>query len=141
MRRRLIPALIALLLAGGGVARAQGMQPQGSPPGTPPGAPVATQVSPMSGMGNAATSPADRSFAQGMAKMNQDMMAVHNTGNTDRDFLLNMMPHHQGAIDMAETELRYGKDETLRRLAQNIVVNLRHEIGQMKAWLTAHPNP
>jgi uncharacterized protein (DUF305 family) len=50
-------------------------------------------------------------------------MGVPFTGDADRDFARMMIPHHQGAIDMALVELRYGKDERLRRLAQEIIVD------------------
>ncbi len=59
-------------------------------------------------------------------------MAVPATGDTDRDFVATMVPHHQGAIDMALAELRYGKDETLRRMAQEIIVEQKQEIDAMK---------
>ena len=52
------------------------------------------------------------------------------TGNPDRDFAAMMIPHHQGAIDMAQAELRYGHDERLRRLAQEIVVSQAQEIAR-----------
>lgn len=58
-------------------------------------------------------------------------MDVPFTGNPDRDFARMMIPHHQGAIDMALAELRYGKDERLRRLAQEIIVEQQQEIAVM----------
>jgi len=59
-------------------------------------------------------------------------MAVKPTGDVDRDFIAMMTPHHQGAIDMAVIELRYGKNETLRRIAQEIIVDQMQEIDAMK---------
>lgn len=59
-------------------------------------------------------------------------MAVTPTGDIDRDFVAMMVPHHQGAIDMAEAVLRYGHNETLRRLAQEIVVTQQQEIAAMR---------
>jgi DUF305 family protein family protein len=53
------------------------------------------------------------------------------TGDADRDFARMMIPHHQGAIDMALVELRYGKDERLKRLAQEIIVAQQQEIAVM----------
>jgi len=53
------------------------------------------------------------------------------TGDVDRDFARMMIPHHQGAIDMAVAELRFGKDERLRRLAQEIIVDQQQEIAFM----------
>jgi len=66
-----------------------------------------------------------------MNKMMNDM-AAKPTGDIDRDFVAMMTPHHQGAIDMAVIELRYGKNETLRRLAQEIIVDQMQEIDAMK---------
>ena len=54
------------------------------------------------------------------------------TGNPDADFAMLMIPHHQGAIDMAVLELRYGTNEQLRRIAQEIVVEQMQEIAAMK---------
>jgi len=66
-----------------------------------------------------------------MTKMMNDM-AAKPSGDIDRDFVAMMTPHHQGAIDMAVIELRYGKNETLRRLAQEIIVDQMQEIDAMK---------
>jgi hypothetical protein len=59
-------------------------------------------------------------------------MAVKPSGDIDRDFVAMMSPHHQGAIDMAISELRYGKNEQLRRIAQEIIVDQLQEIVAMK---------
>ena len=66
-----------------------------------------------------------------MTKMMNDM-AIKPTGGIDRDFVAMMSPHHQGAIDMAISELRYGKNEQLRRIAQEIIVDQLQEIAAMK---------
>jgi DUF305 family protein family protein len=66
-----------------------------------------------------------------MDKMMRDM-AAKPTGDVDRDFVAMMVPHHQGAIDMAVIELRYGKNEQLRRIAQEIIVDQMQEIAAMK---------
>jgi DUF305 family protein family protein len=66
-----------------------------------------------------------------MTKMMNDM-AVKPSGDIDRDFVAMMSPHHQGAIDMAVIELRYGKNEQLRRIAQEIIVDQMQEIAAMK---------
>jgi hypothetical protein len=57
-----------------------------------------------------------------MTKMMNDM-AIKPSGDIDRDFVAMMSPHHQGAIDMAISELRHGKNEQLRRIAQEIIVD------------------
>ena len=66
-----------------------------------------------------------------MTKMMNDM-AIKPSGDIDRDFVAMMAPHHQGAIDMAISELRYGKNEQLRRIAQEIIVGQMQEIAAMK---------
>jgi Domain of unknown function (DUF305) len=66
-----------------------------------------------------------------MTKM-MNGMAIKPTGDIDRDFVAMMNPHHQGAIDMAVSELRYGKNEQLRRIAQEIIVDQMQEIAAMK---------
>jgi hypothetical protein len=65
-----------------------------------------------------------------MTKM-MDAMSVKPSGNVDEDFVAMMVPHHQGAIDMAQAELRYGHNEQLRRIAQEIVVEQQQEIVAM----------
>ena len=69
-----------------------------------------------------------------MTKMMNDM-AIKPSGDIDRDFVAMMTPHHQGAIDMAVIELRYGKNEQLRRIAQEIIVDQMQEIAAMKLAL------
>ena len=66
-----------------------------------------------------------------MAKM-MAAMDVKPCGNADVDFVALMVPHHQGAIDMAQTELRYGRNEQLRRMAQEIIVTQQQEITAMR---------
>jgi uncharacterized protein (DUF305 family) len=72
-------------------------------------------------------------------KMMAAMDQTQPTGDADKDFVLMMMPHHQGAIDMAKVELQYGKDEKLRAMAQDIIQAQEAEIAEMKAWQAAHP--
>ena len=69
-----------------------------------------------------------------MTKMMNDM-AAKPTGDIDRDFVEMMVPHHQGAVDMAKAELRYGHNEQLRRLAQEIIVTQQQEISVMRLAL------
>jgi uncharacterized protein (DUF305 family) len=66
-----------------------------------------------------------------MSKM-MAAMAVKPAGDVDRDFVATMVPHHQGAIEMAEAELRYGHNEQLRRIAQEIIVEQTQEIAAMR---------
>ena len=71
-----------------------------------------------------------------MEHMDRDMAAAPMNGDVDHDFATMMMPHHQGAINMAEAELSYGKDPVMRRLAQEIIVDQQSEIDAMQLWLT-----
>jgi len=71
-----------------------------------------------------------------MSKMMVDM-GIAPTGDVDRDFVGMMVPHHQGAIDMAMAELRYGHNEQLRRMAQEIIVTQRQEIAAMRLAIGA----
>lgn len=66
-----------------------------------------------------------------MSKMMVDM-GITPSGDVDRDFVAMMVPHHQGAIDMAQAELRYGRNEQLRRMAQEIIVTQQQEIAAMR---------
>jgi uncharacterized protein (DUF305 family) len=59
-------------------------------------------------------------------------MTIKPTGNIDRDFVAMMVPHHQGAIDMAQEELRYGREAQLRRIAQEIIVDQTQQISLMR---------
>ena len=70
-----------------------------------------------------------------MDKMHMAMTAVTRSGNSDVDFVRLMIPHHQAAIDMAKTQLLYGKDPQIRRLAQEIITDQQLEIELMQRWL------
>ena len=73
-------------------------------------------------------------LAENQAAMNKMMagMNIKPTGDVDHDFTAMMIPHHQGAIDMAQAELRYGRNEQLRRMAQEIIVTQQQEIAAMR---------
>jgi|ERR1700730_2520784 uncharacterized protein (DUF305 family) len=75
-----------------------------------------------------------------MSKMMAGMTAKP-TGDVDRDFVAMMVPHHQGAIDMAQAELKYGRNELLRRLAQQIIANQRQEITVMRLAVDDERSP
>ena len=81
---------------------------------------------------------ADEPFiAASGAAMEQMMkaMAIRPSGDVDRDFVAMMVPHHESAIAMAQAELRYGKNEQLRRMAQEIVVTQQQEIAAIRLAL------
>lgn len=71
-----------------------------------------------------------------MTRMDRGMGQASMTGNVDHDFATMMIPHHEGAIDMAKAELSFGKDPVMRRLAQEIIVDQQSEIDAMKLRLT-----
>src|SRR4029077_16599079 len=72
-----------------------------------------------------------------MLVMDAKMMAAPTSGNADYDFAAMMIPHHQGAVDMAQAVLLHGKDPVLRRLAQEISVTQEQEIEVMRLRLAA----
>jgi len=67
--------------------------------------------------------------------MTREMGAITPSGNPDVDFVRMMIPHHQGAIAMAEVELKYGRDESRKELARQIIEAQTKEIAEMKEWL------
>jgi uncharacterized protein (DUF305 family) len=81
--------------------------------------------------------------AQVAAAMEKMMsgMEVAPSGDADRDFAALMIPHHQGAIEMAQAELRYGRNEQLRRIAQEVVVEQQQEIAAMRLALGEPVSP
>jgi uncharacterized protein (DUF305 family) len=72
-------------------------------------------------------------------KMHAGISGVRQSGDADRDFVASMIPHQQGAIDMATVELQFGKDEETRRLAERIIAAQQQQIAEMNAWLAKHP--
>jgi uncharacterized protein (DUF305 family) len=82
--------------------------------------------------GALASDPFARAMDAGMEKMMRDMHAAGATGNPDVDFLAMMIPHHEGAVEMARLELVYGRDPLTRRLAEDIIASQTAEIGAMK---------
>ena len=77
---------------------------------------------------------------ESMDRMDKGMKSAPMNGNVDHDFSTMMIPHHQGAIEMAEAELLYGKDPVIRRLAEEIVVDQQSEIQAMQLWLSKQPS-
>jgi len=73
-------------------------------------------------------------MAEAMERMGKDMSITHSS-DADRDFAAMMIPHHQGAIDMAKAELQFGHDPVMRRLAQGIIVQQQQEIDLMRREL------
>jgi len=75
---------------------------------------------------------------QSMTSMNRKMGSASMNGNVDHDFAAMMIPHHDGAIEMAKAELSFGKDPVMRRMAQEILVEQQSEIDAMNLWTDKH---
>jgi len=130
-RQNLLTFATVVALVSPQIGHAQQSPAQTTMPGTPaPGSQGAMQM-----MQN------HREMMQSMEKMNRDMTGATMTGDPDRDLVTMMMPHHQSAIDMARIYLRDGKDPTIRKIAQKIIVDQEREIKEFKAWLAKHPAP
>ncbi|MFM0259978.1 CopM family metallochaperone [Paraburkholderia sediminicola] len=92
----------------------------------------------MSSSADSGSSPSISAFKEADEKMMKEMSAPPYSGDTDKDFVSHMTPHHQGAIDMAKVELKYGKDPDMKRLARNIIKAQNEEIAYMKKWQAKH---
>ena len=78
---------------------------------------------------------AHAALMMGMDAMNQNMAVGASVPNLDVAFVCSMLPHHQGAIDMAKAELKYGKDDWAKAMAQKVIDAQTKEIADMVAWL------
>lgn len=85
---------------------------------------------------NDGVNPVNDIYAPAMKTMHEKMM-IKPTGDADKDFILGMIPHHQGAIDMAKIVLEKGKDPEVRKLAEDIIEAQETEITFMQDWLKA----
>jgi uncharacterized protein (DUF305 family) len=94
---------------------------------------VAQPMDHMAGMTNTPTT----AFSGAMERMHQ-AMAVPPTGDVDRDFVAGMIPHHQGAVDMARIELAQGHDPAMHKLARQIIAAQEREIAFMRQWQAHH---
>jgi hypothetical protein len=120
--RSIQPILLVLALGSACLGLAQDPSPPGPAASQPAAAPRAKLDAEASYLAE---------NERAMAKM-MSGMAVKPTGDVDRDFVAMMVPHHQGAIDMAVAVLRYGHNERLKRLAQEIIVTQQEEIAAMR---------
>jgi uncharacterized protein (DUF305 family) len=98
----------------------------------------ALQHRPYPHRGDEAPDPEWSELNSSMEKMHVAITAIAPSGQREVDFVRLMLPHHQAAIDMAKTQLLYGKDPQMRRLAQEIIIDQQSEIELMQLWLNQH---
>ncbi|MDB5360324.1 MAG: hypothetical protein JWO51_1621 [Rhodospirillales bacterium] len=126
LSRAAFGGILSLLVAAIGVPALaqQSGQPMPGMKGNMPGMDM-----PSSSDGNGSTT----AFKAANDKMMKGM-GVPLTGQTDKDFVAGMIPHHQGAVDMAQVELKYGKDPQMKTLAKDIIAAQKKEIAFMQEW-------
>ena len=124
MKTSRLLAAAAVLSLGGGAAWAQPAMNQGKM------APAAKGAGPNLAM-------ADKAFMSGMQTMNKQMMAAKGA-TVDATFAGKMLAHHEGAIAMARTELKYGGNPQMRQMAQTIIDQQTRQAAQLRDWLRQH---
>ena len=85
-----------------------------------------------------AMSSGSQALHRSMEKSHKDMMAMKMTGDADHDFAMMMVPHHKTAIEMAEIELKHGKDPKMQAMARKIIDAQKKEIAEFEAWMKDH---
>ncbi len=128
-------AAAALLLGGTALAHAQTpTQTAPAPMHSMPGMQMAPPAVPDQG----GDTPATKGYRDAMQKMMSGMDSPY-SGDPDRDFVTGMLPHHQGAIDMARIELQYGHDPAMKKVARDIIASQSREQAVFRRWLRQHP--
>lgn len=130
MATALRAAILATVVVATGVttaATAQEHHHGAAPPSAPP-AFVASTAKPFAAL-----------MDDAMAVMDAGMQQAPMNGVADHDFVTMMMPHHQGAVDMAKAVLLYTKDPEIRNLALGVIAEQQVEINVMQSWLKNHP--
>ena len=81
-----------------------------------------------------------RDYTRSMTRMHDEMMIGMGYNDPDTAFAKAMLGHHRGAVDMAKIQLKYGNDEAMRKLAQEVIDNQQVEIDTLNKWLASHPD-
>lgn len=81
-----------------------------------------------------------KDYKKSMTRMHDEMMIAMHYNDPDTAFAKGMLGHHRGAIDMAKIQLKYGSDNTIRRLAQQIIDTQQVEVDVLNKWLASHPD-
>ncbi len=81
-----------------------------------------------------------RDYTRSMTRMHDEMMIGMGYNDPDTAFAKGMLGHHRGAVDMAKIELKYGTDEAMRQLAQDVITAQQAEIDVLNKWLASHPD-
>lgn len=123
--KKLVPITLAMLIAGAGVAAAQNAH-EGHDGHAGHGA-----------ADSAPQSASTQAYRDANERMHGDM-TMDFTGDPDVDFMRGMIPHHQGAIDMARIVLEYGSDPQVRALAEEVIATQQDDIEMMEKWLAEH---
>ncbi|USX25904.1 DUF305 domain-containing protein [Oxalobacteraceae bacterium OTU3CINTB1] len=128
LRAAVIAAIAAMMAATGTTASAQEHHHGGATPASAPPAFVASTAKPFAAL-----------MDDAMSVMDDGMKRAPMNGVPDHDFMTMMIPHHQGAVDMAKSVLLHTTDPEIRNLALGIIAEQQVEIDVMKAWLHNHP--
>ncbi len=132
MRQRMTPEQHAQMMQGMGHGpTGHGGMSHGTAPAQPGAGPHAHGAP---GAQGAAASPSTAAFHAANEKMHREM-AIQFTGDADRDFAAAMIPHHQGAIEMARIQLQHGRDPAMRRLAEAVIREQEREIAELRSFL------
>jgi uncharacterized protein (DUF305 family) len=129
-----LAATLATVLTGPVLAQGAAQPPaMGSQPGAAtPGTSRSMQMAP-----GAAQGPSPPGYMAAMDRMMRETPPL--TGDADRDFAAQMIPHHQAAVDMARVELQHGRDSDMRKMAEEVIAAQEREIAQFRSFLARQP--